>query len=107
MASGRNFFAQIDYAVVGPTWFHVMQTDNSRMSLFGAPMAYDKTDRDRYSTVNVRLGIETDNMTFAAYAKNATDEDYLAEVIPAPEFGGVFAHPGPQRRVGLEVTYQF
>ena len=107
MANGRNFFAQIDYAVVGPTWFHVMQTDNSRMSLFGAPMAYDKTDRDRYSTVNLRLGIETDNMTFAAYAKNATDEDYLAEVIPAPEFGGVFAHPGPQRRVGLEVTYQF
>jgi iron complex outermembrane receptor protein len=42
-----------------------------------------------------------------AYAKNLTDEDYLAEVIPAPEFGGSFAHAGTQRRVGVELTYQF
>jgi iron complex outermembrane receptor protein len=70
-------------------------------------MAYDKTDRARYDTVNLRLGIERDNMTIVAFAKNLTDEDYLAEVIPAPEFGGVFAHPGPQRRLGLEITYQF
>ena len=107
MSNGMNFFAQVDYAVVGPTWFHLMQTNNSRNSLFGAPMAYDKTDRARYDTVNLRLGIERDNMTIVAFAKNLTDEDYLAEVIPAPEFGGVFAHPGPQRRLGLEITYQF
>ena len=107
LANGRNFFAQVDYAVVGPTWFHVMQTDNSRMSLFGAPMAYDKTDRERYDTVNLRLGVESDNMTIVAFAKNLTDEDYLAEVIPAPEFGGVFAHPGHKRRIGVELTYQF
>ncbi|GIT36790.1 MAG: hypothetical protein Ct9H300mP6_06580 [Gammaproteobacteria bacterium] len=42
-------------------------------------------------------------MTFAAYAKNATDEDYLAEVIPAPEFGGVFAHPGPKEELVLKL----
>ena len=107
MSSGRDFFAQLDYAVVGPTWFHVMQTDNSRNSLFGAPMAYDKTDREKYSTINLRVGIKTDNMSIVAFAKNLTDEDYLAEVIPAVEFGGVFAHPGPRKRIGLEVTYQF
>jgi len=107
MSNGMNFFAQVDYAVVGPTWFHLMQTNNSRNSLFGAPMAYDKTDRARYDTVNLRLGVELDNMTIVAFAKNLTDEDYLAEVIPAAEFGGVFAHPGPQRRLGLEISYQF
>ena len=107
MSSGRDFFAQLDYAVVGPTWFHVMQTDNSRNSLFGAPMAYDKTDREKYYTINLRVGIKTDNMSIVAFAKNLTDEDYLAEVIPAVEFGGVFAHPGPRKRIGLEVTYQF
>ena len=107
MSNGMNFFAQLDYAVVGPTWFHLMQTKNTRNTLFGVPMAYDKTDRARYDTVNLRLGIERDNMTIVAFAKNLTDEDYLAEVIPAPEFGGVFAHPGPQRRLGLEITYQF
>ena len=107
MSSGRDFFAQLDYAVVGPTWFHVMQTDNSRNSLFGAPMAYDKTDREKYYTINLRVGIKTDNMSIVAFAKNLTDEDYLAEVIPAVEFGGVFAHPGHRKRIGLEVTYQF
>ncbi len=107
MSSGRDFFAQLDYAVVGPTWFHVMQTDNSRNSLFGAPMAYDKTDREKYYTINLRVGIKTDNMSIVAFAKNLTDEDYLAEVIPAVEFGGVFAHPGPRKRIGVEVTYQF
>ena len=70
-------------------------------------MAYDKTQRDEYDTVNLRMGIKGDNYTLVAYAKNLTDEDYLAEVIPAPEFGGSFAHAGTQRRVGLELTYQF
>ncbi len=107
MASGSEFFAQLDYSVVGPTWFHVMQENNSRMSLFGAPMAYDKTQRDEYDTVNLRMGIRSDNLTVVAYAKNLTDQDYLAEVIPAPEFGGSFAHPGQKRRVGVELTYQF
>jgi iron complex outermembrane receptor protein len=107
MASGSEFFAQLDYSVVGPTWFHVMQESNSRMSLFGAPMAYDKTQRDEYDTVNLRMGIRSDNLTVVAYAKNLTDQDYLAEVIPAPEFGGSFAHPGQKRRVGVELTYQF
>jgi len=107
MAGGRQFLAQIDFAVVGPTWFHVMQTDNSRNTLFGAPMAFDKTDRQRYQTVNLRIGVKSDNLTVTAFAKNLTDEKYLAEVIPAPEFGGVFAHPADQRRMGLEVIYQF
>ena len=107
MAGGRQFFAQIDFAVVGPTWFHVMQTDNSRNTLFGAPMVFDKTDRNEYTTVNLRVGVKSDNLTVTAFAKNLTDERYLAEVIPAPEFGGVFAHPADQRRMGVEVVYQF
>ena len=107
MTNGNEFFAQIDYSVVGPTWFHVMQESNSRMSLFGAPMAYDKTQRNKYDTINLRMGVRSDKMTIVAYAKNLTDEDYLAEVIPAPEFGGSFAHPGHKRRVGVELTYQF
>ena len=40
------------------------------------------------------MGIKGDNYTLVAYAKNLTDEEYLAEVIPAPEFGGSFAHEG-------------
>ena len=35
------------------------------------------------------------------------DEKFLQEVIPAPEFGGAFIHPGAERRVSIEVGYKF
>ena len=35
------------------------------------------------------------------------DEDYLQEVIPAPEFGGSFIHPSDLRAYGVEVTWQY
>ena len=37
----------------------------------------------------------------------ATEEVYLEEVIPAPEFGGTFIHPADLRRVGPELTARF
>ena len=36
-----------------------------------------------------------------------TDENYSEEVIPAPEFGGTFDHPGSQRRYGVELSLDF
>ena len=44
-----------------------------------------------------------------AAVENVTDEDYLEEVIPAPEFGGSFIHPGTsyERTAGVEVIYSF
>jgi iron complex outermembrane receptor protein len=35
------------------------------------------------------------------------DEDYLQEIIPAPEFGGSFIHQSPGDSYGVEVTYKF
>ena len=43
----------------------------------------------------------------ALVGKNVTDEKFLQEVIPAPEFGGAFIHPGAERRVSIEVGYKF
>ena len=62
---------------------------------------------DSYTLTNLRTGFENSNWSITAFVSNATDEDYLEEVIPAPEFGGSFIHPGAQRRAGLEVTYSF
>ena len=39
--------------------------------------------------------------------RNLTDEEYLEEVITAPEFGGSFIHPGSLRRAGVELAYRF
>jgi iron complex outermembrane receptor protein len=45
--------------------------------------------------------------TLALYGKNITDEEYLQEVIPAPEFGGSFIHPSALAEYGVEFTYRF
>jgi len=63
--------------------------------------------RREYSTVNLRLGLEGEKWSITAFALNLTDEKYLEEVIPAPEFGGIFNHPNARRRAGVEVAFSF
>jgi iron complex outermembrane receptor protein len=41
------------------------------------------------------------------FANNLLGKKYLAEVIPAPEFGGDFLTPGARSRYGVEVSYKF
>ena len=52
-------------------------------------------------------GIENENWTAAVWATNLTDEEYLEEVIPAPEFGGSFTHIGTERRIGADLSWRF
>ncbi|MBT8421793.1 MAG: TonB-dependent receptor, partial [Gammaproteobacteria bacterium] len=110
-----EFFANLNISAVGKTWFHAVQ-DQSRPIGFelvpavGGPFTpgnYTKTRRDAYELLNLRTGVETDTWTAAIWVDNLTDEDYLEEVIPAPEFGGSFGHPGGLRRIGAEFLYRF
>jgi iron complex outermembrane receptor protein len=117
-----NFFANVDWNFVGETWFHVVQ-DNQRPTVFGpvagfngfpdgvatavAIASWDRAKRDAYNIGNVRIGLETERWTITAFATNVSDEEYLEEVIPAPEFGGAFIHPGTLQRMGLEATIRF
>ena len=99
--------ASADVSAVGETWFHVVQ-DQQRATLFeGAASDFTPTRRDSYTVLNVRAGVENDWLSAVVFAKNATEEVYLEEVIPAPEFGGTFIHPADLRRVGLELTARF
>jgi len=63
--------------------------------------------RDRYDTIDARIGFTNDRWTIAAVGKNITNEKYLQEVILAPEFGGAFIHPSALRRWSIEVGYRF
>jgi iron complex outermembrane receptor protein len=90
----------------GPTWFHAVE-DEQVNSLFGVPADYTRAERDAFDTIDARLAIGNDQLTLAAVGKNVTDEDWLQEVITAPEFGGSFIHPGTERRVMVEVEYRF
>jgi len=84
--------------------------------LFGGPAAnYGQdpqtgqggTQVDGYGLANLRVGLRGEKWSIMAFARNLTDEQFVAEVILAPEFGGGFVSPGTQRRAGVEVQYSF
>ena len=68
---------------------------------------YSVALRDSYYTVDLRTGFEGKTWSVTAFVSNLTDEKYVEEVIPAPEFGGTFDHPNARRRYGLEVGFRF
>jgi iron complex outermembrane receptor protein len=106
MTSRLRFIGNLNVTGVGATWFHVVQ-QQQRPTIFFLLGDYTITERKSYTLVDARIGVAGDNWSVVAFGKNIFDEDYLEEVIPAPEFGGTFSHPGTQSRFGLEATFSF
>ena len=109
-----ELFGRLEYSYQGDTWYHTVQDDVVPATLFGGPPAnYGQTNGqggtmvNGYGLTNVRLGLRGDKWSVTAFARNLTDEEFVAEVILAPEFGGAFVAPGTQRRAGVEVSYRF
>lgn len=98
--------ARVDMSATGKTWFSPVQK-NSVQTEFGAPGDYSKTERDAFQLVNARLGLQADTWDVTAWARNLANKKYLAEVIPAPEFGGSFLHSATGRAFGIEVGVRF
>ena len=117
--TGLEFFARADYQYVGTTWFHSVQDDETvnfftdLSDVYGVPgfgfgiSDYSRTERDDYFTLNLRAGLSGEQWSVVAWSRNVTDEDYLEEIIPAPEFGGSFNHPNPGRISGVDFTWNF
>lgn len=107
LSNGMDLNARLDYRVTGPTVFHTVQ--GTTASLWGsfAPSDFSIAERDEYGVLNARIGLSTETWSLTAYARNLTDEKYLAEVIPAAEFAGSFVSPGARRRAGVEFSYNF
>jgi iron complex outermembrane receptor protein len=110
VSEGMDFVYSMDIGIVGDTWFHVVQ-DQQRPTLFTGfgfgPGEYTVAQRDEYTLINARIGLQGEKWSVALFGKNIFDEDYVEEVIPAPEFGGSFIHAGTQERWGVEATYRF
>lgn len=109
-----TFFARADWQYVGDTWFHTLQGEQTPTiwQVFFpalAPLNQDFTNsqRDAYDTLNLRVGVESDNWSATAWGRNITDEEYLEEVIPAPEFGGSFNHQSTGSAYGVDFTFRF
>jgi len=114
-----EWMTRLDYQYVGETWFHSVQNNTTQnyftdlSEVYGVPgfgfgpSDYNRTSRDDYWTINLRAGISGENWSIIAWSQNVTDEDYLEEVIPAPEFGGSFNHDSAGRISGVDFTYSF
>lgn len=121
-----NFVARVDAQIIGPTWFHVVQDETRPTTvsplmefIFGPQIGipsgagalgetdFSLTQRGTYHTINLRVGIEGETWALTAFVRNLTDEGFLEEVIPAPEFGGAFVSPSARRTWGLEISARF
>jgi len=112
MRDGMELVARVDYQYVGETFFHTLQDEQVpniwRSFGFGPTMSdFSKSSRDAYGTLDARIGVESASWSVTLWGRNLTDEQYLQEIIPAPEFGGSFNHPSALRSYGLEATYRF
>ncbi|MFO0512205.1 MAG: TonB-dependent receptor, partial [Gammaproteobacteria bacterium] len=70
--------------IIGPTWFHVIQSQNNETVKFFTGN-FTNSERDKYQTLDARLAFVSDSWTLALVGKNITDTKFLQEVIPAPE----------------------
>ncbi|MEM8547818.1 MAG: TonB-dependent receptor [Pseudomonadota bacterium] len=108
VSSSLEFIGRLEYSYVGDTWFHTVQDDVVPATLFGGADAdFSRSQVDGYGLTNLRLGFEGERWRVALFAYNLFDEDYIAEVITAPEFGGSFVHPGVQRTAGIEFGFSY
>ena len=110
MTASLKLLARLDATFVGETWFSPVQDETLPNLFTGFGFGngdFSRQKRDAYSALNLRLGVEGENWTATAWGRNVGDEDYLQEIIPAPEFGGSFIHQSPGDSYGVEVTYRF
>ena len=109
LTENLNLIGSLDLSGVGDTWFHVVQSQERPTGAVGGFTNgdYTITQRDAYWLLNARLGVGGENWSIVAFGRNITDEKWLQEVIPAPEFGGSFTHPGSRSRYGVEATLRF
>ena len=66
-----------------------------------------KSVRDPYTLVDLRASIVGEKLSLTLWGRNITDENYLEEIIPAPEFGGSFIHPSANDSYGIDFNYSF
>ncbi|MHA7819772.1 MAG: TonB-dependent receptor [Erythrobacter sp.] len=121
MSDTVDLIMRADYRITGPTVFHSVQ-DQDRPTLFTGliPISnvsflpaefgtanYSVAEREAFGILNLRAGVEVGNFSIFAFGENVLGREYVAEVIPAIEFGGSFISPGARRLYGVEVGMRF
>jgi iron complex outermembrane receptor protein len=105
-----ELLTRLDATFVGETWFHPVQEERlpNLFTGFGFGQGeFSKMKRDPYAVLNLRVSLQGERWGVTAWGRNIADEEYLAEIIPAPEFGGSFIHDAPGDSYGLDVNFRF
>jgi len=104
-----DLVSRLDFRFTGETWFHTVQDDDVTALLFGLPANFASHKRDTFMLANLRVGFEAQDGRWGitGEVRNLLDDDYVEEVIPAPEFGGSFVHVGRDRTWAIEAVYRF
>jgi iron complex outermembrane recepter protein len=110
VTDAMDMIFRADWRLTGPTWFHTVQDNSVPNFFFGNGVLqgnFKNSRRDSYNVLNARFGLQGESWGVNIFANNLLGEDYLAEVIPAPEFGGDFISPGQRRSYGIEASFKF
>ena len=112
VSSGVEMTARLDWQYVGEMAFHTLQGEATPTiwQVFNGPgltQDMSKAKRDAYDTLNARISFDAENWGVTIWGRNVTDEKFLEEIIPAPEFGGSFIHPGAKDSYGVDFNYRF
>ena len=117
LAGEWRLVSRLDWQYTGRMWFHTLQGERTptiwnAFFCAGDPNCsfdqdFSRSARDAFSLLNLRIGVAGDNWSLSVWGRNLADEEYLQEVIPAPEFGGSFLHPSARRSYGIDLRYRF
>jgi iron complex outermembrane receptor protein len=112
VTNGVEMTARLDWQHVGEMAFHTLQGEATPTiwQVFDGPgltQDMSRAKRDAFDTLNARVSFDAENWGVTIWGRNITDETYLEEVIPAPEFGGSFIHPGARDSYGIDFNYRF
>lgn len=110
LSESFRLLVRLDANFIGETWFHPVQDERlpNLFSYFNFGQGdFSRQKRDPYQVLNARVGLEGDRWSVIGWGKNITDEDYLQEIIPAPEFGGSFIHASRGAAWGVDLGFKF
>ena len=110
LGADLQLLTRLDATFVGETWFHPVQEERlpNLFTAFGfGEGEFSKMKRDPYAALNLRISLQGERWGVTAWGRNITDEEYLAEIIPAPEFGGSFIHDAQGASYGIDLNFKF
>ena len=108
--NGLDLTLRADETFVGKTWFSPVQQNilPNFFTAFGFGRGdFSKQFRAPYATTNLNLTLQRANWDVSVWGTNVFDKKFLAEIIPAPEFGGSFIHDSYGRTFGIRASYKF